>query len=166
MLFPPSAAPVVLQVHVAPCPASENPHFRGLSCNLLFSYSAEAFAWRHDGTTESPVLSSSVPGRVPRMDCWCGMAGCWTFHSRLVANRAQGVAGGDLLQLHLHIPGQPKPLSVRLATIRWANESRLGSIPFSWMPTINPSERFRQCAFSVASFNHDRREQIVILDAG
>ena len=79
----------------------------------------------------------------------------------------KGIAGWDLLQLHLHIPGQPKPLSVRLATIRWANESRLGVDPI----LMDADDQLRlndfvSAHFPLPPFNHDRREQIVISDAG
>ena len=79
----------------------------------------------------------------------------------------KGLQAGDLLQLHLHIPGQPKPRSVRLATIRWANESRLGVDPI----LMDADDQLRlndfvSAHFPLPPFNHDRREQIVILDAG
>ncbi len=74
---------------------------------------------------------------------------------------------GDLLQLHLHIPGQPKPLSVRLATIRWISDSRVGVDPI----LMDADDQLRLNAFVTAhgappQFSTDRREQIVISDAG
>ena len=75
--------------------------------------------------------------------------------------------GGDLLQLHLHIPGQTKPLSVRLATIRWASESKLGVDPI----LMDADDQLRLSDFvsahdSVPAFSTDRNEQIVISDPG
>jgi PilZ domain. len=79
----------------------------------------------------------------------------------------KGLQAGDMLQLHLHIPGQPKPLSVRFATIRWASESRLGVDPI----LMDADDQLRLHAFvsghgTVPHFNTDRKEQIVISDAG
>ncbi len=79
----------------------------------------------------------------------------------------KGLQAGDLLQLHLHIPGQPRPLSVRLATIRWANDSRLGVDPI----LMDADDQLRLNDFvsahaSLPAFSSDRREQIVISDAG
>lgn len=79
----------------------------------------------------------------------------------------KGLQAGDLLQLHLHIPGQLRPLSVRLATIRWANDSRLGVDPI----LMDADDQLRLNDFVSAhvplpSFSSDRREQIVISDAG
>lgn len=79
----------------------------------------------------------------------------------------KGLQAGDLLQLHLHIPGQPKPLSVRLAAIRWTNESRLGVDPI----LMDADDQIRLSAFvntqdSIAAFSTDQKEQIVIADDG
>lgn len=79
----------------------------------------------------------------------------------------KGLQAGDVLQLHLHIPGQPKPLSVRLATIRWASESRLGVDPI----LMDADDQIRLYAFvsghgTISRFSTDRKEQIVISDAG
>jgi hypothetical protein len=79
----------------------------------------------------------------------------------------KGLQAGDLLQLHLHIPGQSKPLSVRLATIRWANESRLGVDPI----LMDADDQLRLSNYVNAhdrlpSFSADRNEQIVISDGG
>lgn len=79
----------------------------------------------------------------------------------------KGLQAGDVLQLHLHIPGQPKPLSVRLATIRWANESRLGVDPI----LMDADDQRRLSDYVNAqdvllSFSTDRNEQIVISDGG
>jgi hypothetical protein len=77
----------------------------------------------------------------------------------------KGLQAGDLLQLHLHIPGQQKPLSVRLATIRWTSESRFGVDPI----LMDADDQLRLNAFVSAnattpSFSSDRKEQIVISD--
>ena len=79
----------------------------------------------------------------------------------------RGLQAGDLLQLHLHIPGQPKPLSVRLATIRWANESRLGVDPI----LMDADDQLRLSAFvnahdAMSVFRSGQKEQIVISDGG
>lgn len=79
----------------------------------------------------------------------------------------KGLQAGDLLQLHLHIPGQPKALSVRLATIRWANESRLGVDPI----LMDADDQLRLTAFvhahdAIHAFSTDQKEQIVISDCG
>jgi len=79
----------------------------------------------------------------------------------------KGLQTGDLLQLHLHIPGQPKPLSVRLATIRWTSDSRLGVDPI----LMDADDQLRLNAFVTAngpipSFGADHKDQIVISDAG
>ena len=79
----------------------------------------------------------------------------------------KGLQAGDMLQLHLHIPGQHRPLSVRLATIRWANESRLGVDPI----LVDAHDQLRLSAFVKAhdplpAFSTDRKEQIVIFDKG
>ena len=79
----------------------------------------------------------------------------------------KGLQAGDLLQLHLHIPGQRKPLSVRLAIIRWASESRLGVDPI----LMDADDQLRLNAFvharnAIPAFSTDRKEQIVISDAG
>lgn len=80
-------------------------------------------------------------------------------------NGLKGLAAGDLLQLHLHIPGQPKPLSVRLATIRWISESRVGVDPI----LMDADDQTRLNAFATehgasTHFSTDRIEQIVISD--
>ncbi|MCC2640732.1 MAG: hypothetical protein K0S45_1145 [Nitrospira sp.] len=79
----------------------------------------------------------------------------------------RGLQAGDALQLHLHIPGQTKPLSVRLATIRWASESSLGVDPI----LMDADDQIRLHTFvsghgNIAQFTTDSREQIVISDAG
>lgn len=79
----------------------------------------------------------------------------------------KGLQAGDLLQLHLHIPGQIRPLSVRLATIRWATESKLGVDPI----LMDADDQLRLNDFvnayaATPSFSTDRKEQIVISDAG
>jgi hypothetical protein len=79
----------------------------------------------------------------------------------------KGLQAGDLLQLHLHIPGQEKPLSVRLATIRWANESHVGVDPI----LMDADDQLRLSAFvhdqdTVSPFSTDQKEQIVIFDGG
>lgn len=79
----------------------------------------------------------------------------------------KGLQAGDLLQLHLHIPGESKPLSVRLATIRWASESRLGVDPI----LMDADDQLRLSDFvsahaTMPSLSTDRKEQIVISDAG
>lgn len=75
----------------------------------------------------------------------------------------RGLQAGDLLQLYLHIPGQDKPLSVRLATIRWANECRVGVDPI----LMDADDQLRLNAFThdqdgFSVFGSDRKEQIVI----
>ncbi len=77
----------------------------------------------------------------------------------------KGLVAGDLLQLHLHLPGQPKPLSVRLATIRWIADSRVGVDPI----LMDADDQARLNDFASAhganaQFNSDRHEQIVISD--
>ncbi|MCE3222917.1 MAG: hypothetical protein K0S58_1097 [Nitrospira sp.] len=78
----------------------------------------------------------------------------------------KGLQAGDSLQLHLHIPGQPKPLSVRLATIRWADESRLGVEPI----LMDADDQLRLNTFvnagTTPTFSTDQKEQIVISDGG
>jgi hypothetical protein len=79
----------------------------------------------------------------------------------------KGLQAGDLLQLQMHLPGQSRPLSVRLATIRWANESRLGVDPI----LMDADDQLRLSAFvkahdMMAPFRTDQREQIVISDGG
>ena len=79
----------------------------------------------------------------------------------------KGLQAGDVLQLHLHIPGQLKPLSVRLATIRWANDSRLGVDPI----LMDADDQLRLNAYvnahdTIHAFSTDRKEQIVISDGG
>jgi hypothetical protein len=79
----------------------------------------------------------------------------------------KGLQAGDLLQLHLHIPGQPKPLSVRLAAIRWANESRLGVDPI----LMDADDQIRLSAFvnahdTLVLFSTAHSEQIVISEGG
>lgn len=61
-------------------------------------------------------------------------------------NGLKGLQAGDLLQLHLHIPGESKPLSVRLATIRWAHESRVGVDPI----LMDADDQLRLNAFTDA----------------
>ena len=78
----------------------------------------------------------------------------------------KGLQAGDLLQLHLHIPGQPRPLSVRLAMIRWASESRLGVDPI----LMDADDQLRLNDFvgardATSPFATARQEQIVISDA-
>jgi hypothetical protein len=77
----------------------------------------------------------------------------------------KGLVAGDLLQLHLHIPGQAKPLSVRLATIRWISDTRVGVDPI----LMDADDQMRLNAFAALHgayphFTTDRREQIVIAD--
>ena len=78
----------------------------------------------------------------------------------------KGLQAGDLLQLHLHIPGQDKPLSVRLATIRWANESHVGVDPI----LMDADDQSRLNAFvhdqRTASAVTAQNRQIVIFDGG
>jgi hypothetical protein len=78
----------------------------------------------------------------------------------------KGLQAGDLLQLHLHLPGQPKPLSVRLAMIRWAIDSRLGVDPI----LMDADDQLRLSAFvnareTIPALSTDQ-EQIVISDGG
>lgn len=82
-------------------------------------------------------------------------------------NGLKGLQAGDLLQLHLHIPGESKPLSVRLATIRWAHESRVGVDPI----LMDADDQLRLNAFTDAQgmcspSTQDRSEQIIIFDGG
>ncbi len=87
------------------------------------------------------------------------------LHSGWSPNGLKGLQAGDLLQLHLHIPGESKPLSVRLATIRWAHESRVGVDPI----LMDADDQLRLNAFTDAQgmcspSTQDRSEQIIIFD--
>ena len=101
------------------------------------------------------------------MVSWCGTGVCWICQSQDgLEPGSRGCKPGDLLQLHLHIPGQGKPLSVRLATIRWANESHVGVDPI----LMDADDQSRLNAFvhdqRTASAFTGQNQQIVIFDGG
>jgi hypothetical protein len=77
----------------------------------------------------------------------------------------KGLAAGDLLQLHLHLPGQAKPLSVRLATIRWISDTCVGVNPI----LMDADDQMRLNAFAAQQgtalqLPTDHRDEIVIAD--
>ena len=77
----------------------------------------------------------------------------------------KGIIMGDLLQLHLHLPGQSQPLSVPLATVRWIQESRFGVAPI----LMDADDQLRLSRFVTEQFDgrsvsNGCHDQIVIAE--